>query len=365
MVEILRETEKDTKSLFGRYGSQRMNDWLHILSDYKKDNIYLAEAGQIIQRIVYEVPALRRHRNKSTQQIQEASHRIKELGKTEELLHSEHVAFCKQLGIKGLNLRDEFLSRVQELPLLNKELADKVPLLIKAQEYYALFSGQKDLLPILQHIAKKGNTTVYEYVRKETPCQVEEPLIDLKIKEITSKVDDEVWILFIFMIFFILHLLGLSILQIDFGGDDDINFEIVDENVGLDPNDIDWGQIEVVPEAGPDFELNLADQGIELESGETEDTVARGYLANTLLDSPTFREQFVDELYELESFLKMRKYEFESIDDAKQFVFNLIEGNQLFDRSSVSDMLVEVQSLQKSCENEVLGHLLRLKHSTK
>lgn len=198
MVEILRETEKDTKSLFGRYGSQRMNDWLQILSDYKKDNIYLAEGGQIIQRIVYEVPALRRHRNKSTQQIQEANHRIKELAKSEELLHSEHVAFCKQLGIKGVNLREEFLERVRELPILNKELADKVPSLTKAQEYYALFSGEKELLPILQHIAKHGNTTVYEYVRKEAPSSVEEPHIEIKITEVNSKVDDEVGFLFFF-----------------------------------------------------------------------------------------------------------------------------------------------------------------------
>lgn len=154
--------------------------------------------------------------------------------------------------------------------------------------------------------------------------------------------------------------------QIDFGADDDINFEIVDENVGLDTNDIDWGQIEVVPEAGPDFEIVIADTGIEMAaSEEAEDKVARGNLAHTLLDSPMLREQFVDELYELEAFLQMRKYEFDSINDAKQFVFNLIEGNQLFDSRSVSEMLVEVQNLQKLFENEVLGHLQRLKFSTK
>ena len=27
IVEILKETEADTKSIFGRYGSQRMKDW--------------------------------------------------------------------------------------------------------------------------------------------------------------------------------------------------------------------------------------------------------------------------------------------------------------------------------------------------
>lgn len=195
MVDILKETEKDTKSLFGRYGSQRMNDWLQILNEYKKDNLYLAEAGQIIQRILYEVPALRRHRNKSTQQIQEANHRIKELCKNEELLLSEHGAFCKQLGIKGHNLRQEFLERVQELPSLYKELAAKVPALTKAQEYYAQLSGQLDLLPVLQHIAKHGNTTVYEYTRKEAPSSVDEPVLHIQITDIQSSANDEVILL--------------------------------------------------------------------------------------------------------------------------------------------------------------------------
>lgn len=157
-----------------------------------------------------------------------------------------------------------------------------------------------------------------------------------------------------------------TILQIDFGGDDDINFEIVDEEAVTDSTDIDWGQIEVVPEAGSDFELTVEDSGIQLaNSGAADDTVARGYLAYSLLDSPSLRDQFVDELYELEAFLKMRKYEFESIDVSKQFVFNLIDGNQLFDSSSLADMLIGVQSVQKLCENEALGHLHRLKHSAK
>ena len=30
IVEILKETEKDTKNFFGSYGSQRMKDWLEV-----------------------------------------------------------------------------------------------------------------------------------------------------------------------------------------------------------------------------------------------------------------------------------------------------------------------------------------------
>lgn len=59
IIEILRETEADTKNLFGRYGSQRMKDWQDIVSSYERDNIYLAESAQILIRNVnFEIPSL-------------------------------------------------------------------------------------------------------------------------------------------------------------------------------------------------------------------------------------------------------------------------------------------------------------------
>uniref|UniRef100_A0A183CC37 CDK5 regulatory subunit associated protein 3 n=1 Tax=Globodera pallida TaxID=36090 RepID=A0A183CC37_GLOPA len=61
IVDILRETEKETKNIFGMYSSQRMKDWKEIISLYEKDNVYLAEAANFLQRFVqYEVPALRK-----------------------------------------------------------------------------------------------------------------------------------------------------------------------------------------------------------------------------------------------------------------------------------------------------------------
>ena len=62
IVEILKETEKDTKNFFGQYGSQRMADWKEILSMYQNENVYLAEAAQLlIQAVAYELPGLKKH----------------------------------------------------------------------------------------------------------------------------------------------------------------------------------------------------------------------------------------------------------------------------------------------------------------
>ena len=61
IVELLKETEKDTKNFFGQYGSQRMTDWREILRMYEKENIYLAEAAQLlIQTVAYELPGFKR-----------------------------------------------------------------------------------------------------------------------------------------------------------------------------------------------------------------------------------------------------------------------------------------------------------------
>lgn len=61
IIEILKETEADTRSLFGRYGSQRMKDWQEVVRLYEKENVYLAEACQILMRnVAYEIPGIKK-----------------------------------------------------------------------------------------------------------------------------------------------------------------------------------------------------------------------------------------------------------------------------------------------------------------
>lgn len=66
----MKETEANTKNLFGRYGSQRMKDWQEILRLYETDNVYIAEAAQILTRNVnYEVPNIKKQIHKLEQTI--------------------------------------------------------------------------------------------------------------------------------------------------------------------------------------------------------------------------------------------------------------------------------------------------------
>lgn len=69
IVEILKETEKNSKNIFGMYSSQRMKDWNSIISAYQKNNIYLGEAASLLQRnVAYEIPALKKQINKCQHQ---------------------------------------------------------------------------------------------------------------------------------------------------------------------------------------------------------------------------------------------------------------------------------------------------------
>ena len=69
IVEILKETEKNSKNIFGMYYSQRMKDWNVVIGLYQKNNIYLAEAASILQRnVIFEITALKKQINKCQQQ---------------------------------------------------------------------------------------------------------------------------------------------------------------------------------------------------------------------------------------------------------------------------------------------------------
>lgn len=181
IIEILKTTEADTKSVFGRYGSQRMKDWQEIVRLYERDNVYIAEAGQILVRNVnYDLPSLKKQLSKFDQLIEDAQKKIHELTSSESVLMFQRAAFCQKLGIDGKDLRAEFTNKVKELPKLYADVVVAAGHLQKALNLYALSSKNEECLPIIRYILAKGNTTVYEYAHGEAPLSVEEPPIELK-----------------------------------------------------------------------------------------------------------------------------------------------------------------------------------------
>ncbi|XP_023305440.2 CDK5RAP3-like protein [Lucilia cuprina] len=372
IVEILKQTEKDTKSIFGSYGSQRMKDWQEIIRLYEKDNVYLAETAQLyVRNVNYEVPNVRKQMTKLEQQSEESLKRSQDLNKPETQLLAEHAALLQQLGVKGDNLREEFTQVLLSLPELYAKSIKNIGSLEEAVDLYALTTGQnkQQCLPITRHLIEFGNTTVYQYIHKEAPLAVEEPPIKLNLsEEHTAKATEDNEIDF-----------GddnggasstISGEMIDFG---DLNMDNgstggIDFGEGVESGgDIDWG-IESTPAEAVEinFDIPIEEYGIVVEGAGMDGGIAKGDQAYTLLDSPNYRERFTDELYELEAFLRMRLYELRQVNTASSnIMFSLMESISTHDEESIRKMITQVEIILKEISSENTRHLFQLKHSPK
>ncbi|VEN40797.1 unnamed protein product [Callosobruchus maculatus] len=362
IVDILKETEADSKNIFGRYGSQRMKDWQDILSLYQKDNVYLAEAAQmVIRNINYEIPGLRKQIAKLNQGQGECEKKIKDYSKTELSAQKEFDATCQQLGIAGKNIKMELLEQLKDLPEMFQRITEKIKIIQPAIESYTEFNkyllGKSEvaLLNALKFLVENGNTTTYEYTYGQKPVQIEEftPVIsEQKVSESDAN-------------------------EIDFGENDDIDFEINTDNsidfgdveVNEDQN-IDWGNLDASEDdfemvSHEDVDFNLEESGIVVEKTGIDGGIARGEEALTILDNPKISSQIVNDLVEIHAFLKMRMYEM--VNDT-----NLLAMTQMQDAPTLLQMqTVESVTAMDDCVNVVLDqlmnkkllYLLNIKHS--
>uniref|UniRef100_A0A182QMX8 Uncharacterized protein n=1 Tax=Anopheles farauti TaxID=69004 RepID=A0A182QMX8_9DIPT len=353
IVEILKTTEADSKNVFGRYGSQRMKEWQEIVKMYEKDSLYLAEAAQILMRnISYEIPGLRKQIKHLEQLSEEAEKKIEDLARSEKVVRGEFQHMCKQLGVKGENLRQELVDKVfNDLPGMLARVASSVTPLKKAIELYGTFVEGSECLPLLKHVLGKGNTTVYEFVYGEAPLAIEEPPVKFVTQQDQEHADDG---------------------AIDFGDDggaidfgDELNVA-ADGAVELEVGDIDWGVAAEAPVADDnviDFNISLEESGIVVEKDGNMGGVAKGDEAYTVLDAQQYRDRFVNDLLELQLFLKMRLHQLGSSDKAQMLSFAIMDKFGDHDEKSVAGMLAEVEIVYADITDELMQHLLQIKHS--
>jgi hypothetical protein len=161
---------------------------------------------------------------------------------------------------------------------------------------------------------------------------------------------------------------------IDFGDEGEINFgddsEAINfgEDVDLEVGNIDWGNVDpAAGDANPDinFDISLEESGIVVEGSGNEGGVARGEEAYSLLDSPKYRDKVLDELFELESFLKMRLYELSTNDKIHVISMSLLDGFTDHDAKTVTEMLSYVDIVIASISTSLIQQLFQIKHSAK
>ncbi|CRK87443.1 CLUMA_CG001244, isoform A [Clunio marinus] len=363
IIEILKMTEKDSKNIFGSYSSQRMKDWIAVLKLYEKDNLYMAEAGQIFSRnISYEIPNVRKQITQFEKLSDEALKKSQDAVKSENILRNEYNVACQQLGIKGDKIKVELTERLKDLPELQSQVVKKIVDLKKAVSLYENFSANKYCLPLVKHIMKSGNTTVYEYKYSDAPISVQEPPLPFKLDDDDNEIQMS-------------H-------EIDFGdnqaidfGDNEGTIDFGDDlstaaGVNLEVGEIDWGggggdDVNDENNQEIDFNISLEESGIVVEEAGMSGGVAKDEEAFTILDSPHYRDVVLDELYELESFLKMRLYELATNDKVHVISMSLLDGFTDHDTKTVTGMLAMVDLAITSLTTSLIQQLYQIKHSPK
>ncbi|CAG0891025.1 unnamed protein product [Cyprideis torosa] len=379
IIEILRETEKDSKNIFGFYGSQRMKDWQEIVRLYQKDRIFLAEASQMLVRNVnFEIPALKRALAKGGQQIEECERRAAELGRAAEAARGRYRAECGALGVSPLErtqddpgqlaTRRELMSLLRsELPKLYEKVTEAVKGLGPGREFYEAFleftlggAPVGGVLPLVGHVVAKGNTTVYEWVFGEPPLEVEraevgpflEPVAEV---EVGTEAGDE----------------------IDFGDEESPSGSspvvLSVGNGDSNGEEIDWGdgalegfECVTVAEGGPEVaEVGSGVAEITVEASGVEGGVARGSDALSILENPTTRGTLLDEVLELSGFIQQRLDESSSSDSVMTLsVFRSAPPLvAMAGPEALTEFEAAAQRVVSAFRDEKLQHLMRLQAS--
>ena len=364
IVDILKETEKDTKNFFGSYGSQRMKDWQEVVSMYQRDNIYLAEAAQLLsQAVTYEIPGLKKQLAKTIQIQGDCDKREKENAKKARDFRADYEKSCTQLGIEGgSKVRREIIALLDDLPQTYAKIAEDSRALLPAVEAYVAFLEatldeamfkREDVLPALRFLIERGNVTTYEWMHGEAPLSVEEPKLDFGDEDEENGADESI---------------DFGDGSIDFGGGgEQIDFGNTDD-VELDSGaDIDWGNLGSSGDdaGGGEIDWSVADDAtveITVEDGGVSGGIARDSDALSLLDNRRTRTLILDELAELDCFMGQRLAELDAQDQGRFTVgggaANLKEGSDKY-----SKHMSDISSIVSTLTAGKLHHLQLIRSS--
>ena len=364
IVDILKETEKDTKNFFGSYGSQRMKDWQEVVSMYQRDNIYLAEAAQLLsQAVTYEIPGLKKQLAKTIQIQGDCDKREKENAKKARDFRADYEKSCTQLGIEGgSKVRREIIALLDDLPQTYAKIAEDSRALLPAVEAYVAFLEatldeamfkREDVLPALRFLIERGNVTTYEWMHGEAPLSVEEPKLDFGDEDEENGADESI---------------DFGDGSIDFGGGgEQIDFGNTDD-VELDSGaDIDWGNLGSSGDdaGGGEIDWSAADDAtveITVEDGGVSGGIARDSDALSLLDNRRTRTLILDELAELDCFMGQRLAELDAQDQGRFTVgggaANLKEGSDKY-----SKHMSDISSIVSTLTAGKLHHLQLIRSS--
>lgn len=360
IVNLLKDTEDGGTNFFGQYSSQKMKLWADVIKRYEKEGIYLAETSQMLMRNVsYEIPALKKQIAKCVQIQKECDKKENDYANKVVELRKKYTQSCKDLGIKGDKIKSELAALVQDLPKVYDGIADKCLKLGKAVQYYQGFSSfllhrtVDDTTPLLRKVISDGNITTYEWKHGAKPISVQENAV---VIDTTDEQD------------VVLDVENIDWGDVDAGTEDnaaEIDFDI--SGITLESGGTQEGKLDLdVETLGEEISWDEPEE-VVLEKGAeetSEEGVAKGQEALTVLDNPLTRNVFLDDLLELEAFLKQRVSELQvegSVLTSSQFQ-NAPHSVQL-DKQTVQAMLGPVAEVKGQLTSTQIQHLMLIRDS--
>lgn len=336
VLELLKVAEGDQKSLFGQYTSQRVKEWADIVNLYEKKNCYLADAAQqLIRNVQYEIPALKRQITKCQQQCQDCVKKTSELEAHAELIKEKFKQSCAELGIAGVNVKQELLGLVSELPDVYAKVIKMLDSIQPAISYYKSFvefscscKSTNELLPMLCYLCNHGNVTLHQWKTGEIPQQSS----ITEAHEQPAASDGELAIDW-----------GEGLMVAKKKGDDNLISEI-------DFGDIDFNTISLEG-------ITTEDPAIEHHTESSSEDM------ETLLANVTSRNKLLDDLMELSGFLTQRITELRLDSDFPLAVQLEEDTLQVQSSQSIEGMLSTVNDVIGCITATKTQHLYMIKAS--
>ena len=100
VFEYFLSKEGDATDLLGSYSSQNVKTWFNILNEYKKGWLHVGESGYLIaNNLKYELPYWRKQKERISQRIQASNLKINSLARLRDSQNERYSRTCSGLGL--------------------------------------------------------------------------------------------------------------------------------------------------------------------------------------------------------------------------------------------------------------------------